>query len=73
MKQFDLEKARKIVAEERAKTLAAGNPIAYNDPDLNRALVREHPNGRRERLNVTRSSEAKPDSGSVTQKISAAS
>jgi hypothetical protein len=50
MKMFDLEKARKIVAEEQAKTLAAGNPIVYNDPKLNTVLVREYANGKRERF-----------------------
>jgi hypothetical protein len=72
MKQFDLEKAREIIAEEQAKTLAAGNPIAYNDPKLNRVLVREYANGKRERLSVTRSSEVKQDSGSHSRRTSAA-
>jgi hypothetical protein len=72
MKMFDLEKARKIVAEEQAKTLAAGNPIAQNDPKLNRALVREYANGKRERHRLLKSSVAKLDSGSHSQRNSAA-
>jgi hypothetical protein len=63
MKRFDLEKARKIVADEQAMSLAAGNPIAYNDPLLNRVLVRDYASGKRERLSSTSPSEANQDSG----------
>ena len=72
MKQFDLEKARKLVSEEQAKSFAAGYPIAYNDPKLKRALVREYADGKRERLRATGSSHEQQDSGTNPHRNSAA-
>lgn len=72
MKMFDLEKARMIVAEEQAKSLAAGMPVVYNDPKLNRALVREHASGKRERLSAAKPSGVTQESGSHPRQNSAA-